>query len=132
MAETYIDIGGDKDVQLTMLDTAGVAEDVSGFEGYGIVLYYEKDGTIIQKYSKQTVSGWSSDIKTSLDSTGVVTLHLQRAITELGRPGGRVFAQAILQETDTDHTSNEFRDWGDPVYSFTFRTPAISTTEDMS
>ena len=132
MAETYIDIGSDKDITLTITNSSGVAQDVSGFEGYGFVLYYESDGTVLEKYAKNVVSGWSNDIDTSADSTGIVTIHLQRATTEGERPGGRVYAQCQTQETDSDHASSQFRDWGDPVYCFTFRNASISTTTDLS
>ena len=134
MAEQYIDIGSDKDISITLKDENGTAEDVSAYEGYGIILYYERDGTVLAKYSKNAVTGWdNTNITTTNEASGIVVLHLLRSVTELGRKGGRVKAQAVLQIADAAHTTSQFRDIGDPIYIFTFRNELVaSPTVDMS
>ena len=131
MADIYI--GGNKTITVSVLDSDGAAEDLSSFEGYIVVLYYKTSGTVVQKYSKQTVTGYDdTNIGTASEATGVITLYLTRAVSELGLAGGEVWAQVLVQETDANYGSSQYRDWGAPKYAFTYAKAAVKPTVDVS
>jgi len=131
MADIYI--GGNKTITITALDSDGVAEDLSSFEGYIVVLYYLQGGTVVQQYSKNVVTGYdNSNIGTGSEASGILSIYVTRTISELGIAGGEVWAQVLVQETDANYGSSQYRDWGSPKYAFTFKTPSVKPTVDVS
>ena len=133
MAKVYVEIGEDADGVVNIKDSAGSNDDLSGYEGYGAVFYYKFSGTVVKQFSKNVVSGWNdTDITTTDEANGNFTCHFQRADTEAGYADRDVWCQPVIQETDTNHTSNQFRDLVPAFYAFTFRTGGITSTDDMS
>ena len=133
MAKQYIEIGGDKTIVVNVDDSAGANEDLSAYEGYIVRLYYKQDGTVIQTYSKNAVSGFNStDISTTDEANGNITIYLKRELTEAGLGDWDVYAQVLVQETDSNYASSQYRDLAPSKYAFTFRNSSIETTTDIS
>lgn len=133
MAKVYIDVGGDKTITVQILDSADAAEDLSVYEGYALRFFYKDSGVEIETFTKNAVSGWdSTNISTSDEANGNVTVYLQRSVTESGYPDHDVWVQPLIQETDSNYGSSQYRDLGTAKYAFTFRKDGFSTTSDIS
>jgi hypothetical protein len=131
MAEVYLPKGSDKQFTVSVTGASGVL-DLSAYEGYALITFYEHDRTIIQKYSKNTVSGYNSDdIDTSDEDNGNIIIDFQRALSEAGRVEGRVMGQFILQSTDADYASSQKREYSDEFYILTIDAAALETTVDL-
>ena len=133
MAEQYIEIGSDKQLTLTVLGANGSALDLSGYEGYGVTLYYKDTNVVIEKYSSNVVTGWNNtDIDTSSEASGIIYIDFRRAYSELGREGAQVYFKVQIQSTDADYASSQFRDLTGPAYCFTYRGGGVAATTDLS
>lgn len=133
MAEIYFYIGEDNPVTVQVNGANDSGLDLTAYEGYGLVFYYESDNTVIEKYSGNAATGWNStNIDTTSANVGAPIALIQRAVSELGRDGSRVMVQVVVQSTDANYASSQFRDLGAPVYAFTFKKGGHSSTNDLS
>ena len=106
--------------------------DLSLFDGYGVIMYYDLDKTVIAKYSVNEVAGWNSDdINVTDEASGKIIINFQRALSITGRAEKAVYGQIVAQYTDPDFEGTQFRDIVDPFYMFHFKRGGITTTVDM-
>lgn len=131
-ATDILPIGADKQLQITVLNANGSALDLSAYEGYAVILLYDKDATVIDSYCSNVVSGYNNDdIDTTNEATGIIVIDFQRAKSILGRPDALVNFIIQVQSTDSDYASSQFRDLTAPTACFRFG-KISTTTADIS
>ena len=98
VVRTYVNTAGDEvtePVNLTL------------FNGYVIVLYYEGTGTVLDSFSKVPATGYVTI--TEIDPTnGVVQLWLDKTVTTTA-PEGNIVGEIKTSLLDTDFSQDSFR-----------------------
>lgn len=95
--ETYVNSAGDVVV---------VPIDLTAFEAYIIVLYSEKTGAILEKYSKNPATGYVTIDETD-PVNGEVQLWLDKTVTSVA-PEGNVYAELKTSLTDADFSDGVY------------------------
>ncbi len=98
MNEVILPQGSDQEFTITCKDEDGVAIDFSaGFQNI-VIIVYNQDKTILEKYSKVTTAGWKAIGFTDW-ATGRLSFKLTTDITNLAVPGKKLF-EIRVQKTD--------------------------------
>lgn len=92
--------GADQDIEIDILDAAGAAYDLSGATKLAVLIIYE-DNTILQKYSKNSASGWK-DLDVTDAATGKLVFKIESDDTEAAVEG-KLFAEIRARIPDVDY-----------------------------
>lgn len=128
----YFQRGEDNKVTITVLDSNGDAMDMSTYDGYAVILFYMDNLKVLEKYSKNVVTGYSQDIDTTNEATGVIVLNVQRSVTVNARVGLDVNFMVLTQLTDADFDESRFMQLTDATYCFTIADVPVSPIPDIS
>lgn len=130
-ASDTLPLGADATITITVNGADGNALNLSTYEGYAVILQYT-DGTEIEKYCSNVVTGYNSDdLDATNEATGVIVINFQRSLSALGRPDAKVQHIIQVQSTDADFASSQFRDLTLPTDTFRFGKYLV-TTADIS
>ncbi len=103
----------DQQIQLTVTDSSGAAYDMSSASKLIVAVYYE-DGTLLQKYSKNSAAGWSVLDVTSA-SSGILKFKIETGDT-ITAPPGKVFAEVRIQTADVSYEDGYYDLLGQGIY----------------
>lgn len=133
MIRKYVTIGQDDKITVTAYykGTTTVIPLNTQYDGYGIVLYYLDEETAIAKYSKNSVTGYLTDLDTTNESSGIVVVNLKRSVTLTGISNKDVYMVFVAQSSDADFEDSRFVPVSDPKYCFTFVYAPVGTIPDL-
>lgn len=127
-----VQIGEDERITITITDTAGDPFNLTELAGYGFILFYHNTSQIIEQFSRNTVTGYNTNMDVVNESTGIVILKLDRSKTAIAIPGERVDFIVLTQETDNDYNENRFNASTDAALLFHFSNSPVVPQIDIS
>ena len=108
--------------QVVVFQVDGVAQDISAFNNYAAIIFYQNDEDIhdggskeIVRMSKDAATGFSEFLFAENEEAGEFKMKVRRSIMEPLTEGARLIMLFYTQSTDADHESSQFRSAADPV-----------------